>query len=41
MSKEKLEILCDDILARLLDNDTINVWDDADLVKRLQEVRNA
>jgi len=37
---EKYETLCDDILARLLDNDSISVWDDEDLVKRLQEIKN-
>ena len=37
---EKYETLCDDILARLLDKDSISVWDDEDLVKRLRSIKN-
>ena len=37
---EKYETLCDDILARILDKDSISTWDDADLIKRLQEIKN-
>lgn len=37
---EQYETLCDDILARILDKDSISTWDDADLIKRLQEIKN-
>jgi len=37
---EQYKTLCDDILARWLDNDVLNIWDDEDLLKRLQEIKN-
>jgi len=37
---EQYETLCDDILARILNKDSISTWNDADLVKRLQEIKN-